>query len=117
MPRPPKPMRWAGWLVCGALLASASSLACAGSSEAEAVHVLQRLAYGPAPGDVARVMASGVDAYIDAQLHPQGLAMPANWQARLDALGTLGGSQSDLVAQFRDAAAQAGGRGACHDRA
>lgn len=107
VPRPQKPKRWVVWLVCGALLASASSSACAGSSEAEAVHVLQRLTYGPAPGDVARVMASGVDAYIDSQLHPQGLAMPASWQARLDALGTLSGSQSDLVTQFRDAAAQA----------
>ena len=81
VPRPQKPKRWVVWLVCGALLASASSSACAGSSEAEAVHVLQRLTYGPAPGDVARVMASGVDAYIDSQLHPQGLAMPASWQA------------------------------------
>ncbi len=104
---PRQPRRWAQWLACGVVLASLPCLALAGSSEVEAVHVLQRLAYGPAPGDVARVMAMGVDAYIDAQLHPQTLPMPLTLQARLDALGTLSGSQSELVQRFREATAQA----------
>lgn len=97
----------ARWVACVAVLVGAAPAVHAGSSEAEAVHVLQRLAYGPAPGDVARVMAMGVDAYIDAQLHPQGLAMPPDLQARLDALDTVALSQSSLVAQFREATAQA----------
>lgn len=95
------------WVACVAMLVGAAPAVHAGSSEAEAVHVLQRLAYGPAPGDIARVMAMGVDAYIDAQLHPHGLAMPSDLQARLDALDTVALSQSSLVAQFREATAQA----------
>jgi uncharacterized protein (DUF1800 family) len=42
-----------------------------------ALHALERLAYGPRPGDVDRVAASGVMAWIDAQLHPERIADPA----------------------------------------
>ncbi len=37
---------------------------------AAAVHVLQRLSFGPRPGDVERVMATGVSRWIDQQLDP-----------------------------------------------
>jgi uncharacterized protein (DUF1800 family) len=37
----------------------------------EARHVLDRLAFGPRPGDVERVSAMGIDRWIDAQLHPE----------------------------------------------
>ena len=35
-----------------------------------ALHALNRLAFGPRPGDVERVAAMGVDKWIDQQLHP-----------------------------------------------
>lgn len=35
-----------------------------------AVHLLNRLAFGPAPGEVERVLAMGVDAWLDEQLTP-----------------------------------------------
>src|SRR5579859_3055502 len=35
-----------------------------------AVHVLNRLAFGPRPGDVEKVTAMGVDKWIEQQLHP-----------------------------------------------
>src|SRR5690349_21084811 len=35
----------------------------------QAVHVLNRLAFGPRPGDVERVQRIGVQQYIDEQLH------------------------------------------------
>src|ERR1700686_4319648 len=35
-----------------------------------AVHALNRLTFGPRPSDVDRVMAIGVDQWIDQQLHP-----------------------------------------------
>jgi uncharacterized protein (DUF1800 family) len=38
------------------------------------LHVLNRLGYGPRPADVARVRQMGVAAYLDQQLHPEGLA-------------------------------------------
>src|SRR6185437_12817814 len=36
-----------------------------------AVHVLNRLAFGPGPGDVERVTTMGIDKWIDQQLHPE----------------------------------------------
>jgi uncharacterized protein (DUF1800 family) len=39
--------------------------------EATVLHVLNRVAYGPRPGDIARVKAMGVTAYIEAQLAPE----------------------------------------------
>ena len=36
-------------------------------------HVLNRLGYGPRPGDIERVQAMGVSRYIDLQLHPERL--------------------------------------------
>jgi len=38
-----------------------------------ALHALNRLAYGPRPGDVARVAAEGVMRWIDRQLSPDGI--------------------------------------------
>src|SRR5204863_1982915 len=35
-----------------------------------AIHALSRLTFGPRPGDTNRVMAMGVDNWIDQQLHP-----------------------------------------------
>ena len=37
------------------------------------VHVLNRVGFGPAPGDVERVQRAGVDAYIAEQLMPSRL--------------------------------------------
>src|SRR4051794_37240907 len=35
------------------------------------VHALNRLAFGPRPGDVERVKAMGLSRYLDQQLHPE----------------------------------------------
>ena len=41
------------------------------------LHVLNRLGYGPRPGDVDRVRAVGLAAYIERQLHPRRIPDPA----------------------------------------
>ncbi|HUQ94045.1 MAG TPA: DUF1800 domain-containing protein [Bryobacteraceae bacterium] len=41
------------------------------SEEQKIVHVLNRLGYGPRPGDIEKVRKMGVRAYIDQQLHPE----------------------------------------------
>ena len=38
------------------------------------VHVLNRIGFGPSPGDVARVRQLGLAAYIEQQLNPSTLA-------------------------------------------
>jgi uncharacterized protein (DUF1800 family) len=41
------------------------------SAQAAALHVLNRIAYGPRPGDVEAVEKMGVQTYIEEQLHPE----------------------------------------------
>src|SRR5689334_20436415 len=37
------------------------------------IHLLNRIGFGPRPGDVERVRALGVDKFIEQQLHPERL--------------------------------------------
>src|ERR1700748_3375218 len=53
-----------------------------------AVHVLNRLTFGPRPGDVGRVMQMGIDKWIDEQLHPDRMNDSA-LDARLSPYRTL----------------------------
>ena len=68
-----------------------------------AVHALNRLAFGPRPGDVQQVMAMGVDRWIDLQLHPEKISDDA-LQARLAAFRTLRMSSREMVDDFPDGA-------------
>ncbi len=69
--------------------------------EQAALHVLNRLAYGPRPGDIERVSQMGVQRYIDSQLHPETIPMPAALTARLDALETVRQPTGATLAQFQ----------------
>jgi len=53
-----------------------------------AEHALNRLGFGPRPGDVDRVMAEGVDKWIEKQLHPERID-DAAVAARLASFETL----------------------------
>lgn len=98
--RSPMCLRRALCLALG--MVSISLGAQAASSEAEAVHALQRLSFGPAPGQLSQVMDTGVDAYTDAQLRPEALPLPMGLQTRLDALSTLKMTQTELITGFRE---------------
>src|SRR4029079_12745457 len=41
------------------------------TEEQKAIHLLDRTAFGPRPGDVERVRRMGLDKYLDEQLHPE----------------------------------------------
>src|ERR1700731_4910024 len=41
------------------------------NAQRRALHALNRLTFGPRPGEIQRVMAMGVDQWIDLQLHPR----------------------------------------------
>ncbi len=56
-------------LLCG--LAATALAAEPAADHAEIVHALNRLGYGPRPGDVERVAQTGLRAYIEQQLHPE----------------------------------------------
>jgi uncharacterized protein (DUF1800 family) len=81
-------MKWFSRIFIGTLLFIAVSAVQATdlSAEQRALHVLNRLGYGPKPGDVQRVLAVGIPSYIDAQLHPEKIPLPADYAQRVDAL-------------------------------
>jgi len=66
----------------------------------QAVHVLNRLAFGPRPGDVERVTQMGVQRWIDAQLQPDAIALPAPLTARLASLDTVTRGAGASLAEF-----------------
>jgi uncharacterized protein (DUF1800 family) len=64
-----------------------------------AVHALNRLTFGPRPGDVEHVMAIGVDTWIDQQLHPDRIDDSA-LNARLSQFRTLQMDTREIVENF-----------------
>jgi uncharacterized protein (DUF1800 family) len=64
-----------------------------------AVHVLNRLGFGPRPGDVERVLAGGIAAYIDRQLKPEEIDDTAV-AAQLKRFPTLAMTTAELVDRF-----------------
>ncbi|HLK14724.1 MAG TPA: DUF1800 domain-containing protein [Fimbriimonadaceae bacterium] len=65
------------------------------------LHVLNRLAFGPRPDDVAKVKAIGLDRYIDQQLHPETIDDSALEQ-KLKAFPELQLSDAEIEAKYKD---------------
>jgi uncharacterized protein (DUF1800 family) len=63
------------------------------------VHVLNRLGFGPTPGDVERVRRLGLSRYIDQQLEPAKIA-DAGMAARLAGFSTLQKSTTELAENY-----------------
>src|SRR5208282_3693835 len=102
------------WLVAGALLVAAglttqfalgrkkdkpAGAAMQMDGHKRAVHALNRLAFGPRPGDVERVMQMGVDRWIELELHPDKIDDSA-LEARLDSFPTLRMGTKEIVENF-----------------
>ena len=82
-----------------ALLASSPSAATRANDEKAIVHVLNRIGFGPRPGDVERIQAIGIQQYIDQQLHPARVPEPG-MTARLAGLATVGLSSRDIAEEY-----------------
>ena len=63
-------------------------------------YLSDRLGYGPRPGDLAGIDALGADRWIDTQLHPETLPLPADLTARLAGLKTLAMSPGNAFIQY-----------------
>jgi uncharacterized protein (DUF1800 family) len=63
------------------------------------VHVLDRMGFGPRPGDVDRVRAMGLQAYIEQQLRPERLSDEA-MAGRLASLPTVTLSSREIVRDY-----------------
>jgi uncharacterized protein (DUF1800 family) len=70
--------------------------------EQQAQHALSRLAFGPRPGDIAKVRAMGVDKWIDQQLHPEKIDDRAISDA-LARYSALDAKTSDIATAYREA--------------
>lgn len=77
----------------------------AGTGPELALHALNRLAYGPRPGDLEAWSGRGWDELVEQQLQPETLALPSMLQARLEAWGERQQSLSlaQRVQAYRDA--------------
>ena len=64
-----------------------------------ALHALNRLAFGPRPGDVDAVMKDGVNTWIEQQLHPEAIPDPAV-EARIATLPTMTLSNAQIVKTY-----------------
>src|SRR5215471_1626369 len=70
-------------------------------SQKRPLHVLNRLGFGPRPGDVERVKAIGPERYIHEQLHPESIPEPPVLVNRIAGLHTLRMTPIDLFKQFQ----------------
>jgi len=64
-----------------------------------AIHVLNRLTFGPRPGDVDRIRAMGIDPWIDQQLHPDSID-DSSLDARLAPYRTLRMDTKQIAENF-----------------
>jgi len=71
-----------------------------------ALHALDRLAFGPRPGEVDRVMAEGVGVWIDRQLQPERIDDSAV-EARVRTFETLRMTNAELMREFYQPVVQA----------
>jgi uncharacterized protein (DUF1800 family) len=74
----------------------------AGDTDTALLHALNRLSFGPTPGELDRVRQLGLEAYLAEQLQPEKIALPASLQQRLQALPWALASQRELVVAYRD---------------
>jgi uncharacterized protein (DUF1800 family) len=69
------------------------------TDEQRALHALNRLTFGPRPGDLQKVMNTDVDDWIEQQLHPEEIS-DSVLDGKLGAFRTLRMSTRDLVQTF-----------------
>jgi uncharacterized protein (DUF1800 family) len=91
-------------LACAAALPLAATKGPASSIPAHPddktiIHVLNRIGFGPRPGDVERVRAIGLQTYIDQQLHPERVPDPG-MAPRLGSLDTLSKSSREIAEEY-----------------
>jgi len=71
------------------------------------IHVLNRLAFGPRPGDVEHVRAIGPDVYVHQQLYPESIPIPDDLVERIGAYRTLHMTPIELFVEYQRPITQA----------
>src|SRR6185437_603475 len=77
------------------------------NNASQSLHVLNRLAFGPRPGDLAAVREIGLERYTERQLNPESIPEPDDLTRRIDGLRTLRMTPVELCLQFQQPLRQA----------
>jgi uncharacterized protein (DUF1800 family) len=64
------------------------------------LHALNRLTFGPRPGDMDAVRNEGLEEWIEAQLHPESIPLNPGLAAKLEPLDSMRMSSSELVRTY-----------------
>src|SRR5215831_13525120 len=70
------------------------------NKDQQLLHALDRLTFGPRPGDVELVKKMGLKKWIDQQLHPERIKENASLEARLEPLESLRMSPMETVQHY-----------------
>jgi len=65
-----------------------------------ALHLSNRLGFGPAPGDIERIAAKDFGSFLDSQLHPQTASLPPNVNGLLSTLPSFGKNSAEAYAEY-----------------
>ena len=71
------------------------------SKQDRILHVLNRLGFGPRPGDFERVSAIGPERYVQEQLRPESIAIPGDLSDRVNEYRTLHMSPIALFVEYQ----------------
>jgi uncharacterized protein (DUF1800 family) len=75
------------------------------------VHLLNRAAWGPRPGDIETVLDTGLESWLEQQLHPEPIAPSSVLGQRLGQSATLHMTAGALLEAYQERIASAGHRG------
>jgi uncharacterized protein (DUF1800 family) len=70
------------------------------TKDQQILHVLNRLTFGPRPGDVEKVRRLGVDKWVDLQLHPDRISENPVLEDKLKPLETLRMEPGEIIASY-----------------
>src|SRR5579864_1087842 len=70
------------------------------SSDQQIIHALNRLTFGPRPGDMEEVRRIGLAQWIELQLHPDQIPENPILEEKLKPLATLNMSMADVVTEY-----------------
>lgn len=75
-------------------------------NDPKVLHAIERLSYGPSPGEIDRVRQMGVEAYVQTQLDPNSIPVPASLSRELQQFDTLSLTPVELFRQYNPNAGQ-----------
>jgi uncharacterized protein (DUF1800 family) len=89
---------WSILLMVGVLVSAGNAASI--PADLREIHVLNRLGFGPRPGDIEQVRSMGVDKFIDEQLSPRSISLPQSLVKRIDSMETLRRNAAELFLEY-----------------